>query len=101
MQLDLVDRRLDLGVLAQLGQVLDAVVRDADRPRQALAAQCLERLPVASSHSRPGARRVDQEAVNVIQAGLADNTSAACQRVGVVGGGDDLSSGELSRSECW
>lgn len=90
MQLDLVDRRLDLRVLAQLGQMLGAVIGDADRPRQSLAAQRLERLPIPSPHDRSSARRVDQETVDVFEAGFADDAAAALEGVGIVFRGDDL-----------
>ena len=70
VQLDLVDRRHDVGLGGQALEVRDLEVRDADRAGAAVALELLERLPrrdevaVVERRQRP----VDEEQVDVVEA---------------------------------
>ena len=85
MDLDLVDRRDDVGLGGQPLQVRDLEVRDADRAGAAVGLELLERLPgrdevaVVAGRQRP----VDQEQVDVVGAELLERRLE--RRAGVVG----------------
>src|SRR5450755_562788 len=68
VELDLVDGRNDVGVLAQPVEVRGPEVRDTDRPRLARSHQLLERLPRVDVQVTLRQRPVDQDQVDIVEA---------------------------------